>query len=697
MTPPGPLRPPLPRPGRVVLAGLEPWGFVTATVVAAAGVEELLALDDRPVTPKDERVLRPLGGARLGMPRSEALAALVGRSAPWTHVSPGALSPTPDGAVALPAGRLDAVVAATGAVELTLLLAIARASHGRGVPSVYGSLQGRLAVVGPGVLPGSTACWNCYHYRRTAAVEDAWAADALDRALRLGQPLDDPTPVTVAAAGLLGNLLGLATLQMLSPGSPSPLAGRLLVQDLLTLQTSRHRLAQLPWCSVCGGASAGSPDLPEPGGGDAAARLDDGGTPAAVRARLTDWVDGHVGIIRSVTLDPPAADEPALPLSATAALSWWGDPVRGPDVSGGKGFTAGAAMIGAVAEGLERYSASRVRLQDLHRGRLADLPEDSRLDPRRLGLYEPSQYARPGFPYAPFDPARPLWWALGWWVPSWTRTWVPAVAAHVDLPVGPAEDFVQVTSSGLGAGVSLAAAALSAVFELVERDALMISWLARLPGRPILLDASVGAEVTELVRQLESFGARLRFVALSAGVDIPVVACVGYGDGERWPRLTVSSAAGPDLATAACRAALEQGHAGRGLRRRLRSGGRPPQRAEDIRSPEDHALFFTSPGRSHALDFLFDDAAAPTAVSELAAPPVTTLEECGRRLAEAGIDLALADVTSADLRPGPWRVVRALGAGAQSIHFGWGMERSANPRLRRWLTGPLNTAPHPLG
>lgn len=689
---------------RVAIVGLEPWGFVTAAALAQAGVTELAVLDDRPVGGRDEALLRPLGPVRRGAPRSEELAAVLRRAAPWTRVAPGALVPTEAGTLTLPGGTFDAVVGAAAATDLALLLALARAAHRRGVPSVYGSLQGRLAVVGPGVVPGSTACWNCYHFRRTAAVEDPWAADALDRALRLGEPLHDEGPPSAAATGLLGSLLALETLGMLSTAGPSPLAGRVIVQDLLTLQTSRHLLARLPWCSVCGGAAAadhrsdriGGHDGGRPLGAGHAGRLDDTGSPSEVRHRLAGFVDPHVGIVRSVTLDRLAPDEPALPLSATASLSWWGDPSRGPDFAGGKGFSAGSALIGAVAEGLERYSASRVRPQDLRRASLDDLPVDSRLDPRDLGLYDAAQYARPGFPYARFDPARPLWWAQAWWVPSWRRALVPALAAHIDLPVPVEDDFVQVTSSGLGAGLGLEAAGLAAVFELIERDALMVSWLARRGGHEILPDASLGIDAVELVRELESHGVRLRLVALSAGVRVPVVACIGYGDGDRWPFVALSSAAGPDLATAARRALLEQGHAGRGLRRRLRSGVRPPGRPEDVRGPEEHALFFASPRRVAALDFLVDEGRGSVSISEVETEPVTSVEDCGQRLAEAGVELALADVTSPDLRTGPWRVVRALGAGAQSIHFGWGMERAANPRLQRFLAGPLNVMPHPL-
>lgn len=689
---------------RIALVGLEPWGLLAATTLAATGVGELHALDDREISPADASSLGDSRGELQGSRRSEALAHMLGRQFPSSPVVPGAVELTGTGEIALPPGRFDLVIAAGAADDFDLLLGVARATQRLGLLSMSGSLQGNDAVVGPGVAPGSTACWQCYHYRRLAAVESPWAADALDRAFHYGERGPAAPACPPAAAALLGSLMALEAIRLLDPGSMSRLLGRVLIQDLVSLETSWHRLVQLPWCDVCGGAGGGAArggadpryDAIAQQAGDPDARLSDEGSPAQVRDRLAGWVDSHVGVVRSLTVDHPLPGEPELPVTATATLSWWTDPAQGVDTAGGSGMSAGAAMIGAVGEAIERYSASRVRPADLVWARLEELPPEGRLDPRDLGLYGPDQYGRPGFPYAPFDADRPLWWAPGWWVPSWQPAWLPALATHVGLPIPAADDFVQVTSNALAAGVSAAAAARKAAFELIERDALMIHWLARRPGRQLALDRCLGADVLEVARQLEACGARLRLSMLSAGVRVPVVACVGFGDGVRWPAVTLSASCGPDLVAAARGAVLEHGHVGPSLSRAFRSGGVVPPAPEAVRTPRDHGFLFAPPGRSGDVEFLFDPAEVPASIAELVEPPVSTVEECGRRLAEAGVALAVADVTSPDVRSSGWRVARALGTGAQSIHFGWGMERRANPRLARWLQGPINPLPHPL-
>lgn len=606
----------------------------------------------------------------------------------------------PSGELVLPDVPVDLAVAVGGAGDLALHLGLARAGQRLGLANVSVTNAFDEYVVGPVVLPGVTACWNCYRHRRAAARRDPQLAMAT---LAGAAP---PAPLDTASASLLGSLAALELVAWMSEPPPALATGRVLVFDVATRTSSRHQVVRLPWCEVCGGAggrwgfgAASEGDRRGRPAGEASARFPDPGDPAALRAQLAGWVDDHTGVVRTLRVDGREPDEPALPVTATAEMSWWADPARGPDHAAGKGLTATAAMLGAFGEALERYCASRARPDDLRWARLGDLPGEEVFDPRRLGLYDDAQLARPDFPHVRFDADRPLWWATGWWVPSWRPALLPALAVHIDLPVTPADDFVQVTSNGLGAGVSAAAAAHTAALELIERDALMISWLTRRPGRRLLVDDSLGVAHADVVDGLRGTGAEFRLLQLTAGADVPVVACIGRGDGTRWPAVSVSVSAGSDLVQAARGAVLEQGHVGPNLRRALRSGHRAPARAEAVRSTLDHALFYAVPGRQDELAFWFDGPGEAVPLGEACrqgGEPVDTVDECGRRLAAAGVQLAVADVTTPDVRSGPWRVFRALGAGAQSIHFGWGMERRSNPRLAALATGPINAMPHPF-
>jgi ribosomal protein S12 methylthiotransferase accessory factor len=679
---------------RVLLVGLEPWGATAAVELARAGVGRLEALDDDPVTEDDLLATAAFFADDIGRRRREALARRGGDAPGGGH---GRAAEALGGGGPLDAlmQRLDEpwdlVIVALPGDALRELDAVARATHARRVRSLHAYLEGTDAVLGPAVEPGASACWNCTRLRRLGHAPDPRAAHELQlAALAEGMPRRERAYLA-PAAGLLGHLLALEALKLLTGYGPSPLVGRQLVQSLVTLETTRHSIVRLPWCDVCGGPGpAGDP----PGG----VVLDDLETPGEVREALAGWVDDRTGVIGPLRLDAPDADLPELPVTATAVIAPFADGRRPPadaETASGKGLTAARALVGAAGEAIERYSAARFRVEELRRTPRPELDGDV-LDPRDLCLYDAAQYDREGFPFDRYDPDGPLHWTTGRWLDDGAPVWAPALPSLYQFHAPPGERLCQVTSNGLAAGVDAQDAALRATLELVERDAFMLTWLARLPGRRVLAEGSLESELQEALRQLEQCGARIELWLLDAGIPLPTIACLGHGDGERWPGLTLSLSCHPSPRTAAGKAILEHGHVGPHIARTARTGQRPvPREADEVRDLFDHALYYVPPERGAAADFLAAGA-DPIALGDLPEPDGAPLKACRAALAQAGVRVAIVDVTAPDVATGPFRVARALGVDVQPIHFGHGLERLANPRLWERLAGPPNPEPHPL-
>jgi ribosomal protein S12 methylthiotransferase accessory factor len=255
-----------------------------------------------------------------------------------------------------------------------------------------------------------------------------------------------------------------------------------------------------------------------------------------------------------------------------------------------------------------------------------------------------------------------------------------------------------VTSNGLASGSGYDDAVLRAVLELIERDAFMITWLAARPGRRLLPDASVKPQVHEILRQLEQSGVRVQLFSVEAGLPIPTVLCLGYGDGARWPAVTAALGAHLNMPGAVRKAVLEQGHVGPYLARLLRKRQHAvPKDIANVRTLLDHAMYYAPRDRAAAFDFLIRDGgdAVPAGHWSVPAPP---LAACVQQMLAAGVRVAIADLTSPDLAGSPFRVVRALGAGMQPIDFGHDLRRRPCPRLDRMLAGNggLNPDPHPF-
>jgi ribosomal protein S12 methylthiotransferase accessory factor len=274
---------------------------------------------------------------------------------------------------------------------------------------------------------------------------------------------------------------------------------------------------------------------------------------------------------------------------------------------------------------------------------------------------------------------------------------VPALPTYFNFHATCAERFCQVTSSGLAAGESFEDAALRATLELIERDAFMMTWLCQLPAARIALDDDVPPPVREIARQLGEHGASVELYSLSAGVPVPVIACLAIGDGERWPGTTVSLGAHPDPSVALSKAVLEQGHVGPYIRRLMKDENvARPSTPDGVRTLNDHALYYVPVERRPAFDFLRAAAGEGVGLSALGPGRPPTWEGLSESLAAEAVRVAVADVTSPDLRSSPFAVARALGTFLQPIDFGYALRRLASPRLERHAHAGINPDPHPV-
>jgi ribosomal protein S12 methylthiotransferase accessory factor len=126
------------------------------------------------------------------------------------------------------------------------------------------------------------------------------------------------------------------------------------------------------------------------------------------------------------------------------------------------------------------------------------------------------------------------------------------------------------------------------------------------------------------------------------------------------------------------------------------SGKEPiPACPQEVKTFRQHALYYFPAERNHAFDFL-GGAEKPLRISSVEETADASLSRLLEFLSAGGIRIAIADLTTPDLKATPFRVARALGTDIQQIHCGFGRERTNNPRLKALLKGPVNLDIHPL-
>ena len=196
------------RSAHVAIVGLSPWADVAARAIAASGVA---AVD----------LVGPPGARR------EALLAEIAAAAPRCRVE----------ARGAPAERASLWVVGASLDDDQEIARIARLAHEARTRTLWASLAGAAAVMGPLVKPGLTACRVCM----------------MDEALGPPRPgAANHPPFAPGVIGTLGAALALSALQVLSGYTESSLAGQVSIQDLRTFESRRHMLVRVPWCRVCG-------------------------------------------------------------------------------------------------------------------------------------------------------------------------------------------------------------------------------------------------------------------------------------------------------------------------------------------------------------------------------------------------------------------------------------------------------------
>jgi ribosomal protein S12 methylthiotransferase accessory factor len=342
-----------------------------------------------------------------------------------------------------------------------------------GIPWLRGFVSFGEGVVGPLVRPGTPGCSQCADFRRLMAGFDRKEMWGLQQMLTAqgGMTRD----AWASRSGLLhvAHLL-VAEAQRVLQGRRAHSEGRVFLINLKTLKSSRHFFLPDPQCPFCGRLSNDSPT---------AARISLQSSPKistdSYRCRsmdelkevlVQDYLDSRTGLLNGKMHDlrSPFADASVnLPLFTE------------DEGTAGRTHSYAESVLTAILEGLERYCGLTPRgKQTVIHDNYRNL-EDQALNPVKVGVHAKEQYARPGFPFKPFDPDRPIDWVWGYSLLEERPILVPQLLAYYSLGCG--DGFVYETSNGCALGGSLEEAIFYGIMEVLERDSFLMTWYAQLP------------------------------------------------------------------------------------------------------------------------------------------------------------------------------------------------------------------------
>ncbi|SDJ04348.1 TOMM precursor leader peptide-binding protein [Alteribacillus bidgolensis] len=578
-----------------------------------------------------------------------------------------------------------------------------------GIPWLRGFISFGEGVVGPLILPGTQGCSQCADMRRLMAGRDRKEMLGLEEKLKTNEGLI--RDVWASRTGLLqlAHLLEKETQKALS-GTFSK--QQIFLMNLKTLKSSRHSYLPDPMCSVCS-------DLPE----DSSTRAQISLQPSpklstdSYRCRsmdelkkvlATDYLDSRTGFLNDKMYDlvPPFADVNVnLPL------------IMGDEGVAGRTHSYEESELTAILEGLERYCGlaphgKRTVIHDSYQN-----VKDQALHPMDVGVHEKEQYAKPGFPFKPFDPDRSINWVWGYSFLKERPILVPELLAYYSLGCG--DGFVYETSNGCALGGSLEEAVFYGIMEVVERDAFLMTWYAQLPLQRIDPYSTNDQELALMVDRVRAAaGYDLYFFNSTMEHGIPSVFALAKNRKKKG--LNVICAAGAHIDP--LRAVKSSIHELAGMM--LTLDDKLEENEEEllrmlkdsslVQQMDDHGLLYGLPQAEERLQFLLDDTRPlRTFDEEFKRAPghddlTDDLEEILQAFRRLNLEVIVVDQTTPEIARNGLYCVKVLIPGMLPMTFGHHLTRVTG--LKRVLTTPmelgytkqpltfeqLNPYPHPF-
>jgi bacteriocin biosynthesis cyclodehydratase domain-containing protein len=526
------------------------------------------------------------------------------------------------------------IVLVTGADAGRRVLALLAAGVPQGRRLLAAWTYGAKVVIGPLMSDATAGCWACAALRLGANTEpgaaaDLWSAAALPDA-------DGAAQVTGPLAGMVGNLLAYEVFRLTTGALPADTEGKILVQDLDSLDTWSEPLLPHPSCPYCSPSAIGAdpdhaaelttadPDTWEP-------QTQSPQTAADLEA---DLLSGPQEVLAELEARSRLVQPHAGVFTAFDDEVWNQSPIKIGTVRFGLGHTVrrsvsafdlhhvAGARISALHAAARTYVEHVVPVAGVLSGARLDAARRTmpHLDPRRLAIASGTG-AHPDLVSA---------WAPATRVTTGERVLVPAAALRTFGPHNH-ERICLSTTAGTGTGPTPAAALAQGLLSALALDAVISVLKGTAPAGRVALDL-LGADP------------ELAFLAKSAGnlgVEVDLLD-LGDRDGRAAPVLLARAhdpEDGADLWTAQC-APLWRDAAVRALRDLLGQVQLARQLGGAARvDPGDALLGDLDAG---ALPIAAEAAPDPAA-------PAPAWREVVARLRSGGDDVLFAPAGSADL------------------------------------------------
>ncbi len=315
--------------------------------------------------------------------------------------------------------------------------------------------------------------------------------------------------------------------------------------------------------------------------------------------------DPTSGVIRKMNQLSSIYPEYKQKMGYEVVFSWFQNPVfplypevGQLDLAIGTGKTTVEAKKLALYETLERYSVLSPPQNDVFLEEKYEKIKTDAVNPEEFWGYLKRQEEDTKFPLRNIPKDKKIKWRK-FYEYTGKEKWLPQDHAYVNQWI--LSSSSDVTTSGCAAHSSLDEAELRATLELIERDCIMRHWISGL-GFPHVRVDSLPAEISSYINRLQNFGFSPHIIDVSLYKGIYCFAVCLENRKSLYPSLLVASGASLEPEEALSKALREViGSLSITSAIYKDKGKGETINSYDVRSPEEHGIFYRDPFNKNIL------------------------------------------------------------------------------------------------
>ncbi|MDL1913114.1 MAG: hypothetical protein FDW93_01095 [Bergeyella sp.] len=267
--------------------------------------------------------------------------------------------------------------------------------------------------------------------------------------------------------------------------------------------------------------------------------------------------------------------------------------------SAGCGDNWGEAILGTIGETLERYAPAFYNIKDSVFSSHKNL-EKHAINPQEFALFHDKQHEDKRFRIQKFTEDIEISWFPTIDLTNGKETWLPAQLIY--LPFNYDKQYITAnTSTGLAAHTNYYKAILTALYETIERDSFVITWMQEIVSEKIIIDQEIQSYINKKFPTKYEW----HFFDITYDINIPSVLGFCIGEAEYGKFIAVGSSTRQTFGEATKKVIQEIGQAIPYFRYLLgeKKNWIPDDDFSRIQDFEEHSIFYT---KRQDLCYIFD-------------------------------------------------------------------------------------------